>query len=284
MYTGYSMFNPLEQFEVHKIQSFDLYGYDLSFTNVTMYMVLVIISVYIVFGYGMKRNVKRAFDKGQNQHQLDHTINNATTLNATVPEPSLTMITALTPTHFEAMCEIICGFVNNIAVGNLGVKQARVYLPFILSVFLFVSISNIIGMIPGGFATTSHIATTLSLSLLVFGVINVIGFLKHGMHYFTIFMPHGIPKWLAPVIIPIECISYIARPFSLAVRLFVNIMAGHTMMHVFAALCVTAGYLAALPVMINVILTGFEFVVAILQAYVFSILTCLYLRDSLNLH
>jgi F-type H+-transporting ATPase subunit a len=147
-------------------------------------------------------------------------------------------------------------------------------------------------MIPYSLTFTSHIVVTFTLAATVFVFVTILALIKHGFHFFSFFMPHGAPVALAPILIPIEVISYLMRPVSLSIRLFANMMAGHTMLKVFAGFTImmisglgAAGFLVGLlPLAINVALTGFEFLVAFLQAYVFSILTCLYIRDALELH
>jgi F-type H+-transporting ATPase subunit a len=159
--------------------------------------------------------------------------------------------------------------------------------------FMFILFGNMLGMIPTFFTYTSHIIVTFGLALTVFVFVTVLGFVKHGTHFFALFLPGGAPIWLAPILIPIEVISYLSRPVSLSIRLFANMMAGHTMLKVFAYFSIgltsvlggAVGWgLGILPVAINVALVGFEILVAFLQAYVFTILTCLYIRDALELH
>jgi F-type H+-transporting ATPase subunit a len=147
-------------------------------------------------------------------------------------------------------------------------------------------------MIPGTFTFTSHIIVTFGLALTVFVFVTLLGLIKHGFHFFTLFMPSGVPMALAPILIPIEILSYLSRPVSLSIRLFANMMAGHTMLKVFGGFSVLLGgalgglgyTVGLLPLAINVALVGFEILVAMLQAYVFTILTCLYIRDALELH
>jgi F-type H+-transporting ATPase subunit a len=139
-------------------------------------------------------------------------------------------------------------------------------------------------MIPYMFTFTSHIIVTFTLAMVVFLFVTVLGIALHGFRFFSLFAPHGLPKFLFPLVVPVEMISYLSRPVSLAVRLFANMMAGHTMMKVFAGFSVMLGLGGIAPIAVNIILTGFEIVIALLQAYVFTILTCVYLNDAVHLH
>jgi len=164
-------------------------------------------------------------------------------------------------------------------------KDARPYFPFILSLFLFVLVANLLGMLPYSFTVTSHIIVTFALAFFIFIGVTVVGFAKHGISYLKLFVPSGVPIFLLPLIIVIEVISYLSRPVSLSVRLFANMMAGHTMLKVFGGFVVSLGILGGwLPLGFAVALTGLELLVAFIQAYVFAILTCIYLNDALNLH
>lgn len=186
----------------------------------------------------------------------------------------------------EAAYEFIAGMVRD-QVGDEGKK----YFPFVFSVFMFVLFGNLLGMLPYAFTFTSHIAVTLALAVVVFITVTVVALARHGMHFFSYFFPEGAPVWLAPIIIPVEVISYFSRVVSLSVRLFANMVAGHVMLKVFATFVVMLGGAgvvgivgAAFPLAINVALVGFEVLVAFLQAYVFAVLTCIYLHDAVHLH
>jgi F-type H+-transporting ATPase subunit a len=163
-------------------------------------------------------------------------------------------------------------------------KKGRPYFPFIFSLFIFVLMGNLLGMFPFCFTFTSQLVVTFALASLVFIVVTIVGILKHRGKFLSIFFPDGAPLFMAPVLIPIELLSYLSRPVSLSVRLFANMMAGHTMLKVFAGFTVSLGLWGIFPVAMNVLLTAFEFLVAVLQAYVFTILTCLYFHDALCLH
>ena len=150
---------------------------------------------------------------------------------------------------------------------------------------MFVLFCNMLGMLPYSFTVTSHIIVTLIMAIFIFIAVTVIGFLKHGFGYLKLFVPSGVPIFLLPLITVIEIISYLSRPVSLSVRLFANMMAGHTMLKVFGGFVISLGMLGGwLPLGFSVALTGLEILVAFLQAYVFAILTCIYLNDALNLH
>tara|TARA_Y100000817_G_scaffold260251_1_gene214395 strand:+ start:26 stop:475 length:450 start_codon:yes stop_codon:yes gene_type:complete len=149
---------------------------------------------------------------------------------------------------------------------------------------MFVLIGNMIGMIPYSFTFTSHIIVTFALASVVFIGVTILGLVKHKMHFFSFFVIPGLPIYMLPLLIPIEVISYLSRPISLSVRLFANMLAGHTLLKVFAGFVVSLGFAGVLPLAFIVALTGLEILIAFLQAYVFAILTCLYINDALHLH
>lgn len=195
---------------------------------------------------------------------------------------------AMVPGRWQSMSESMYEFVGGLIKENVG-DEGRKYFPFIFTLFMFTLFGNMLGLVPGSFTFTSHIIVTLVMATFVFLMVTLIGILKHGLHFFTFFVPTGAPVWLYPLMIPIEIISYLSRPVSMGVRLFANMMAGHTMLKVFAGFVfgigtLTYGVGSVLPVALMVALTGFEVLVAFLQAYVFTVLTCLYLNDSLHLH
>jgi F-type H+-transporting ATPase subunit a len=163
-------------------------------------------------------------------------------------------------------------------------SDGRPYFPFIFALFMFILLGNLLGMIPYSYTFTSQIIVTFAMAMAVFLGVTVIALVKHGLHFFTYFFPSGAPLYMAPLLIPIEILSYLSRPVSLSVRLFANMMAGHTMMKVFGGFVVALGVFGIAPMAVLVALTGFEILVAVLQAYVFTILTCIYLRDALHLH
>nr|WP_279308105.1 F0F1 ATP synthase subunit A [Niveispirillum sp. BGYR6] len=243
----------MEQFEVKRLVSLPVGNLDLSFTNSALFMVLAVVVSTALLVFGMRGR-------------------------------------AMVPGRLQSMAEVLYEFVSEMVRDNAG-PQARKYFPLIFSLFMFVLFGNVLGLIPYSFTFTSHIIVTFAMALFVFVLVTIIGFARHGLHFLHLFLPHGTPLWLAPMIIVIEVISYFVRPISLSVRLFANMLAGHTMMKVFAGFTVSllaAGGAGAaigiLPVLMNVALFGLEFLVAGIQAYVFALLSCVYLRDSLELH
>ena len=240
--------NPMQQFTVQRIgPEINIAGIDLSFTNASLFMVISasIIILFLFLGSKEKKII---------------------------------------PNKLQLIAEMSYTFVAKMISDTAGSK-ARPYFPFIFSLFMFVLFCNMVGMLPYSFTVTSHIIVTLIMALFIFIAVTIIGFIKHGVKYLSIFVPSGVPAVLLPLITIIEIISYLSRPVSLSVRLFANMMAGHTMLKVFGGFVVSLGILGGwLPLGFSVALTGFEILVACLQAYVFAILTCIYLNDALNLH
>ena len=240
--------NPMQQFTVYKIgPEIKIGGIDLSFTNASLFMVISA-SIILLFLFMGSREKK------------------------------------IVPNKIQLIAEMFYTFVAKMISDTAGSK-AKPYFPFIFSLFMFVLFCNMVGMLPYSFTVTSHIIVTLIMALFIFVAVTIIGFLKHGFKYLRIFVPSGVPAILLPLITIIEIISYLSRPVSLSVRLFANMMAGHTMLKVFGGFVVSLGILGGwLPLSFSVALTGLEILVAFLQAYVFAILTCIYLNDALNLH
>ena len=168
--------------------------------------------------------------------------------------------------------------------GRLQVMVELSYFPFVFSVFMFVLFGNLLGMTPYSFTFTSHIVVTFALAFFIFIGVTILGFVKHGLHFFSFFLPPGTPWVMAPLLIPIEVISYLSRPISLSVRLFANMLAGHTLLKVIASFIGVLGVYGVLPLALVTMLTGLEILIAFLQAYVFAILTCLYINDAIKLH
>ena len=198
---------------------------------------------------------------------------------------------ALVPGRVQALVELLYEFVRNMCVDTIGEEGLR-FFPLVFTIFSFILLGNLLGLFPYFFAFTSHIAVTLSLALFVFVFSTGVGFYTHGFRYFKLFVPAGVPTWLLPLLVPIEFISYLSRPVSLSVRLFANMTAGHVMWEVFAGfmLLLTASFgilgvfASVVPLGLNVALAALELLVAGLQAYVFAILTCLYLHDAVHMH
>ncbi len=198
---------------------------------------------------------------------------------------------ALVPGRTQSLVELLYEFVRNMCVDTIGEEGLR-FFPLVFTIFSFILLGNLIGLFPYFFAFTSHIAVTLTLALFVFVFSTGVGFYTHGFKFLKFFVPSGVPSWLLPLLVPIEIISYLSRPVSLSVRLFANMTAGHVMWEVFAGfmLLLTASFgvlgafASVVPLGLNVALAALELLVAGLQAYVFAILTCLYLRDAVHMH
>jgi len=197
---------------------------------------------------------------------------------------------ATVPGRLQALAEMLYEFVHGMAIDQIG-PEGRQFFPFIFTLFVFVLMGNLLGLIPFMFTYTSHIAITGALALFVILLATFVGLRQHGLHFFSYFAPQGAPLALMPLIVMIEVVSYLSRPVSLSMRLFANMMAGHMILAVFASFAVVLGSLglvgfvgALVPFGINIPLIGFELLVACLQAYVFAILTCIYLHDAVHLH
>ena len=189
--------------------------------------------------------------------------------------------TQLVPTRLQAAAESIYELVDNMTHEMLHENARRVF-PFILTLFLFVLFCNVLGLVPYSFTVTSHIVITLGLALVVFIGATVIGFLRNGFGYLKLFVPPGVPAYLLPLVVVIEVVSYFIRPLSLSIRLFANMMAGHMMLKVMAGFVVMLGAFGIVPLLAMVALTALELLVAALQAYVFAILSCMYLNDAMH--
>ena len=240
--------NPMHQFEVYRIgPEINLGEINLSFTNASLFMTISSILILLFLFLGTKKK-------------------------------------SLVPTKIQFITEASYIFVAKMINDTAG-SSAKSFFPFIFTLFMFVLFANMVGMLPYSFTITSHIIVTFVLAAIVFIGVTILGFIKHGFKYLEIFVPKGVPIILLPLIVIIEIISYLSRPVSLSVRLFANMMAGHTMLKVFGGFVISLGLLGGwLPLGFSVALTGLEILVAFLQAYVFAILTCIYLNDALNLH
>lgn len=245
------MIDPLHQFMITPLIHLTLAGYDISFTNAALFMVLA-------------------------------TLSSIGLMYAATRRPQLV------PSRIQLIGESTHNFIGQMIKDNVG-EEGLPYLPYVLSLFLFILMGNCLGMIPYGFTFTSHIVVTFSLAMIVFISVTILGFIKHGVHFLRLFCPQGTPIYIIPLLVPVEIMSYFTRPVSLSVRLFANMMAGHAMLKIFAGFVVIlAGTslfpVAALPFTVNLAVVGFEFLVAFLQAYVFTVLTCIYLNDAVHLH
>ena len=237
---------PLAQFEIKPLIPIKLGGLDLSFTNSALFMTLTLMAVVVFLALGMRRR-------------------------------------ALVPGRWQSMVELSYGFVGNLIRDTIG-PEGRSYFPLVFTIFMFILFGNIWGMMPYSFTFTSHIAVTFAMAIVIFVGVTILGFVKHGVHFFAFFLPAGSPMFIAPLLIVIEIISYLSRPISLSVRLFANMLAGHTLLKVFAGFIVSLGVFGVVPLAFVIALTGLEFVIAFLQAFVFTILTCLYINDALHMH
>jgi len=239
--------SPLAQFEIKTLIPLQVAGYDISFTNSALFMAITVAAVMFFMIAGMRK-------------------------------------AALVPGRWQLSVEMCYEFVANMLHDTAG-RDARKYFPFIFTLFMFILFANLIGMLPYfGFTFTSHIAVTFAMASFVFIGVTMIGLARHGFKFFKLFVPEGAPLALMPLLVLIELVSYLSRPISLSVRLFANMVAGHTMLKVFGGFVVALGALGVVPFAFIVALTGLELLVACLQAYVFAILTCMYLNDALHLH
>ena len=240
--------NPMHQFEIYRIgPEINLGTINLSFTNASLFMAVSSITILFLLFLGTKKKL-------------------------------------LIPSKIQLITEMSYTFIAKMINDTAG-SSAKQFFPFIFTLFMFVLFCNMIGMLPYSFTVTSHIIVTFVLAAVIFVGATIIGFIKHGIKYLELFVPKGVPIVLLPFIVVIEIISYLSRPVSLSVRLFANMMAGHTMLKVFGGFVISLGLLGGwLPLSFSVALTGLEILIAFLQAYVFAILTCIYLNDALNLH
>lgn len=243
--------DPIHQFHILKIVPIEVGGTDFSFTNSSLFMVA---SVLLASGFLYFATASRS----------------------------------LIPGRAQSVAEMSYEFIANIlreGAGNSGMK----FFPLVFTLFMFVLTANLLGMFPYFFTVTSQIIVTFALSILVIGIVVLYGFFKHGFRFLKLFVPSGVPGVLLPLVVSIEVISFLARPISLSVRLFANMLAGHITLKVFAGFVASLGALGALgiggailPLIMTVALTALEFLVAFLQAYVFAVLTCMYLNDALH--
>ena len=190
---------------------------------------------------------------------------------------------AMIPGRIQAMSELFYEFIANMIRDNVG-SGGKKFFPFIFTLFIFTLFGNILGMLPYGYTFTSQIAVTFFMAMVVFLGVTLIGLFKHGLHFFSLFFPHGAPLFTAPILIPIELVSYLSRPISLSVRLFANMTVGHVLLKVLAGFVVALGIFGVVPLVVLVAITALELLVALLQAYLFTILCCIYLNDALHLH
>ncbi|CCQ72666.1 F0F1 ATP synthase subunit A [Magnetospira sp. QH-2] len=241
------MANPLAQFEIKPIVPLEIGGIDASLTNSGLFMIIVVLAATLFLTLSMRGR-------------------------------------SLVPTRWQSLAEICYEFIANMVRDNVG-NEGRRFFPFIFTLFMFVLFANMIGMIPYSFTVTSHLVITFIMAAFVFVGVTLIGLVKHGLGFFSLFLPHGTPWYVIPLLVPIEVLSYFIRPVSLSFRLFANMTAGHTLLKVFAGFVVPLGFIGGwMPLAFVGALTGLEIIIAFLQAYVFTILSCIYLNDALHLH
>ena len=246
-HSGHEKHSPLDQFEINPLVNFEVGGVNLAFTNSSVSMVITVLFITLF-------------------------------LTLTVNPRSIV------PSRMQLISELCYNFIAQLLNDTVG-DQGKRYFPFVFSLFMFVLIGNMVGMIPYQFTFTSHIIVTFALATVVFVGVTILGFVNHGIRFFTFFYIPGVPFYMHPLLIPIEVISYLSRPISLSVRLFANMLAGHTLLKVFAGFVVSMPFFTGvLPLTFIVALTGLEILIAFLQAYVFAILTCLYINDAYHLH
>ncbi|HTZ79648.1 MAG TPA: F0F1 ATP synthase subunit A [Stellaceae bacterium] len=238
--------SPLHQFTIERLAEIHVGGLDLSFTNSSLLMVIAagLVTLLMV---------------------------------------TATQGAALVPGRLQSLAEMLYDFIANMVEENVG-EEGRRYFPFLFTLFMFILFGNLLGLIPYSFTFTSHIVVTFAMAAVVFIGVTLIGIARHGFHFLSLFVPHGVPKVLLLLLVPIEMLSYCIRPFTLSVRLFANMVAGHTMLVIFAGFVGSLGVFFFAPIAMDTALVLLEFLVAALQAYVFTILSCLYLRDAIHLH
>ncbi len=254
--------DPMHQFTIEPMfgsEGWELAGLNIAFTNSALWMLITTVLLWIFVAGGMKRE--------------------------------------LVPGRWQMMVESFTGFIDDMLEANIG-KEGRKYVPYIFSLFMFILFANLLGLLPLGvvglhpFTFTSHFTVTGVLAIISFSIVLIVGFWKHGFHFFSLFVPHGTPLPMIPIIFPIELISFLVRPFSLALRLFVAMMAGHVLLKVLSSFVIGginagAGFaaLVSLPSFALMIgISALEILVAGIQAYVFALLTSLYINDAENLH
>ncbi len=253
--------DPMYQFTVEPLlgESWNIAGYNIAYTNSALWMTITAVVLFIFMLGGMKRE--------------------------------------LVPGRWQMTVETFTGFIEDMLDANIG-EAGRKYVPYIFSLFMFILFANLLGLLPVGlfgihpFTFTSHFTVTGVLAIMSFSIVLIVGFWKHGLHFFSLFVPHGTPLPMIPILFPIELISFLVRPFSLALRLFVAMMAGHVLLKVLSGFVINGwnagvgfGFLVGIPSFVLMIgISALEILVAGIQAYVFALLASLYINDAENLH
>jgi F-type H+-transporting ATPase subunit a len=239
--------SPMEQFHINTIFPLKIGHYDISYTNSALFMTIAVVLSFLVFYTATRKR---------------------------------TMV----PSRWQSVAEILYEFNVGMVRDNVG-KEGLRYLPFIFALFLFILFGNVLGLMPYGFTFTSHIVINAALAIFIFLAVTIIGFWRHGLHYFSLFAPKGTPWYMLFLLVPIELMSYCIRPVTLSLRLFANMLAGHVLLKVLAGFIIALGVLFGwVPLLAIFGITLLEIMVALIQAYVFALLTCIYLNDAINLH
>ncbi len=240
------MANPMEQFLIKPIIPIKVGGVDISFTNSALFMSLAVLVSFVLFAVCLRKRT-------------------------------------LVPNAAQSVPESVYEFVNSLLKENVGVEGLK-YFPFVFTVFLFVAMGNVLGLLPYSFTFTSHLTAVGSLSLISLFFNVCIGIKKKKIGWLRTFLPKGIPMALAPLIIPIEMISFVSKPFSLTVRLVANMTVGHIMLKIIAGFVVSLGLFGIVPVLFNSAIVCFEIFISLLQAFIYTVLSCIYLRDAIHEH
>ena len=239
--------SPMEQFNIEPLIAINLGGYDISYTNSALFMTFAVAATALLF-WGATRQ--------------------------------RTMV----PGRLQATAELLYEFVAGMVKENTGTEGMR-YFPFVFTLFMFILFGNVLGLMPYGFTFTSHIIVTAAMAVFIFLAVTIIGFARHGLHFFSLFVPPGAPLGIAIVLAPLELFSYLIRPVSMSLRLFANMLAGHVLLKVLAGFVISLGVIfGVVPFLAVFAVTLLEIMVALIQAYVFALLTCIYLNDAIHLH
>jgi len=238
--------HPLEQFTIRPLVPLHLGKLDISFTNSALLMTLTVLAISAVVILGTRKE-------------------------------------ALVPGRWQSLGEMGYEFIAKLIDDTVG-TEGQAYFPFIFTLFMFILFGNLLGLVPYGYTFTGQIIVTFAMAAVVFIGVTAIGIWRHGWHFLSFFVPKGVPVVLLILLVPIELLSYLIRPFTLSIRLFANMLAGHTMLSIFGGFVGVVGLLGLIPLGVDVLLIFLEILVAVLQAYVFTILTCLYLNDAIHLH
>ena len=237
---------PLEQFKIEPLIPIHIGGVDVSYTNSALLMTIAVVLITALMVLGTRKR-------------------------------------ALVPGRWQSVAEMSYEFVADMVETNAG-HGGQEFFPFVFTLFMFILFANFLGLVPYSYTVTSQIIVTFALAIVVFVGVTIIGIIKHGFRFLRLFVPQGVPPVLLLLLVPIELLSYCIRPFTLSIRLFANMLAGHTMLAIFGGFAASVGILGILPMGIDILIVALEVLVAALQAYVFAILTCLYLSDALHLH